>query len=85
MIHQAMKEKYTEPTIVFAGTMWQVGMIKSLLKDAGIEAYIKDEIMGVMEPWLTASGGSGAIKVFVSSHDYDLAELIVEEYERKML
>lgn len=66
---------------VFAGTTWQAEMVKSLLENAEIEAYMKDEIVGTLSPWWTAPGGAGSVKVVVSSLDYETAKAIVDEYE----
>jgi hypothetical protein len=71
-----------EPIEIFAGTSWQAEMVKSLLKNAEIEVYLKDEIVGTLSPWWTASGGVGSVKVVVSNLDFANAKLIVEEYER---
>jgi hypothetical protein len=67
---------------VFAGTPWQVGMVKSLLEDEEIDVFLKDEIVGTLSPWWTAPGGAGSVKVMVSNLDYDKAKLIVDEYEK---
>jgi phage-related protein len=77
-----MKEEEIQPVEVFAGTVWQVEMVKSLLENAEIEAFLQDEIMGMMNPWWSAPGGAGSIRVIVSSLDYEKAKLIVEEYEK---
>jgi|PlaIllAssembly_1097288.scaffolds.fasta_scaffold1083808_1 hypothetical protein len=69
---------------IFAGTPWQAGMVKNLLENEGIQAFIADEIIGTLNPWWTAPGGAGAIKVRISSADYEQAKLIVEEYERNL-
>lgn len=66
---------------VFSGTTWQSIMVKSLLKNAGIESFMKDGIMGTLSPWWTAPGGAGAVAVFVSSDDYDEAKEIVLQFE----
>jgi hypothetical protein len=76
--------KEAEPIEVFSGTAWQAGMVKSLLENAEVEAFIKDGIMGTFNPWWTAPGGAGSVKVFVSEMDYDLAKGIVEEYENNL-
>ena len=73
-----------EPVEVFAGTTWQAGMVKSLLENEGIVSFLKDEIIGTLNPWWTAPGGAGAVKVFVSEPDYDAARLIVEEYRKNL-
>ena len=70
-----------EPVEVFAGTAVQAGLVKSLLENAEIEAYLKDEYTGVLYPWHTTPGGVGAVKVFVSSVDQEKAQMVVDEYE----
>ena len=74
-------ENSIEPVEVFAGTAVQASMVKSLLENAEIEAYLKDEFTGVLYPWHTSPGGVGAVKVFVSSVDLEKAMMVVEEYE----
>ncbi|MBE0663373.1 MAG: DUF2007 domain-containing protein [Bacteroidales bacterium] len=66
---------------VFAGTTWQAEMVKSLLENAEINAFVKDGIMGTLNPWWTAPGGAGSVKVFVPNADFELAKQIVREYE----
>jgi len=38
------------PVEVFDGTAWQAGMVKSLLENAEIASFLKDEIMGTFYP-----------------------------------
>lgn len=75
------KENEIVPVEVFAGTAVQASLVKSLLENAEIEAYLKDEFTGVLYPWHTSPGGVGAVKVFVSSVDHEKAILVVDEYE----
>ena len=72
------------PVEVFAGTAVQASLVKSLLENAEIEAYLKDEFTGVLYPWHTSPGGVGAVKVFVSSVDHEKARIVVDEYESNM-
>ena len=72
------------PVIVFAGTIWETEMVKSLLENAEIEAFLRDENTGTLAPWYTAGGGAGSVKVIVSNLDYDSAKAIVEEFEQNM-
>lgn len=77
-------DKESKPVEVFAGTAVQASLVKSLLENAEIKAYLKDEFTGVLYPWHTTPGGVGAVKIFVSSVDQENARLVVEEYERNI-
>jgi len=74
----------SEPVEIFAGTAWQTAMVKSLLENSEIEAFLKDEIVGTLSPWWTAPGGAGSVKVLVSNLDYDKAKIIVDEYQKNL-
>jgi hypothetical protein len=69
------------PVEVFAGTALQASIVKSLLENAEINAYLKDEFTGVLYPWHTTPGGVGAVKVIVSSADVEKARMVVAEFE----
>jgi len=77
-------ENSIEPVEVFAGTAVQASLVKSLLENAEIEAYLKDEFTGVLYPWHISPGGVGAVKVYVSSVNLEKAILVVEDYESKV-
>lgn len=68
------------PVVVFAGTMFDAGLVKSMLEDREIKAYFQDDELGMIAPWYTAPGGAGAIKIVVSSTDLDAAKAVVDEY-----
>jgi hypothetical protein len=38
--------------------------------------------MGVLVPWNVAGGGAGAVKIFVSSADYEKAREVIAQYEK---
>lgn len=69
---------------VFCGSSWEVGLVKSMLEDVGIEAYVQDSIMGVLNPWYTAPGGAGSIRLQVAQDNYDRARAVVEQYEMNL-
>ena len=79
------KDKDITPVEVFAGTAVQATLVKSLLENAEIDAYLKDEFTGTLYPWHTTPGGVGAVKVFVSSLDHEKARIVVDEYESNTL
>jgi len=70
-----------EPIVVFSGTIWSAELVKSLLENSEIEAFLIDQNTGTLAPWYTAGGGAGSVKVVVSSLDYEKAKTIVTEYE----
>jgi len=72
----------TEPVEVFAGNMWQAGMVKSLLENAEIEAFLQDAIIGTLNPWWTSAGGVASVRVFVAPANEADARLVVQEYLR---
>ena len=77
-------DKGIYPVEVFAGTAVQATLVKSLLENAEIESYLRDEFSGTLYPWHTSPGGIGAVKVFVSSLDHEKARIVVKEYESNM-
>jgi hypothetical protein len=70
------------PVEVYAGTIWEAGLVKSLLEDSGIQTFLGDENIGTIAPWYSAPGGAGSVKVIVSNLDYESAKLIIAEYEK---
>jgi hypothetical protein len=69
------------PVEVFAGTAWEAALVKSLLENAEIRAFLKDEIRGTTMPWQVAPGGICATKVVVSSEDLEIAKIVVDDFE----
>ncbi|MGE0089017.1 MAG: hypothetical protein AB7S50_06010 [Bacteroidales bacterium] len=39
-----------DPIEVFEGTAWQAALVKSLLENADIKPFVKDEILGTLNP-----------------------------------
>lgn len=70
------------PVEVFDGNQWEASLVKSLLDNAEIESFIKDQRMGVLAPWNVDAGGAGPIKIFVSNLDYEKAQEVIEQYKR---
>lgn len=71
-------------TQIYAGNILEAGMVKSLLENAGIHVFLKDEIMGTFMPWWTSPGGAGAVKVMVPTPDQESVKLIVADYENNV-
>ena len=76
-------EDPAEPVEVYSGNAWQAGLVKSLLENAQIECFLQDEIMGTLNPWWTAPGGAGSVRVFVSGKDLEKAKEVVASFSEK--
>lgn len=74
-------ESNVVPVEVFAGTAWEAALVKSLLENAEIVAFLKDEIRGTMAPWNVSAGGKDPVKIVVSSLDYEKAKEVVDAFE----
>ncbi len=78
------RNKQNVPVEIFAGSPMEAEIVRSMLTDSGIEAFLKDENMGTIAPWHVSAGGAGAVKVIISNADYDKAKSVVEEYYKNM-
>jgi hypothetical protein len=68
--------------VVFEGTTWEAAVVKSLLENADLQAFLKDDIYGTLAPWVTSPGGAGPVKVVISGADIEKARQVVEDYEK---
>lgn len=75
-------EDEIKPVEIFGGKQWEAAMVKSLLENAEIRVFLKDDMMGTLNPWHTSPGGTNPVKVMVSSKDLDKALQVVKEYEK---
>jgi hypothetical protein len=69
------------PMEIFMGIAWEAEMVKNLLENEGIKAFIKDDIIGTIAPFYTTPG-LGSVKLVVSSDDYEKAGAIVAEFQK---
>ena len=70
------------PIVVFEGNDWEASMVKSLLENAEIEVFIKDEKMGVLAPWNVNAGGAGSVKIIVANVDFERAKEVVDAFKK---
>jgi len=64
---------------IYSGIIWQAEIVKDLLENEGIKAFLKNEITGALYfPW----DGLGSVEVIISNLDYDKAKVIVEKYNK---
>jgi hypothetical protein len=63
---------------VFSGDLYQATMVKDLLESNGIEAFIENKLMSVIEPWVVSPGGIAPVTVKILISDHAMAiELIM--------
>jgi hypothetical protein len=70
---------------VFAGNAWDTGMVKSLLEDNEIDAFLIGDNLSSVAPWISSPGGVGAISVVVAAKDYERALAIVDAFRKTQL
>lgn len=66
---------------IFAGSLMEAEIVKSLLEDSEIEVFLKDELMGALAPWHTSSGGMASVKVVISKMNYAKAKLVIDNFK----
>ncbi len=62
---------------VFAGNIIEAGMVRHVLSSHGIETDLRDELLGMLAPWVASPGGAGAVKVMVGIDDAHAATTII--------
>ncbi len=72
----------TNPIMIFAGTKWETGVVKSLLEKAEIKTITKKKNLDTLKSWLVAPGGIGSVKVFISASDAKKAIGIVNDFKK---
>jgi hypothetical protein len=74
--------KMTEDPIIeiFSGSLWEAEMIKTLLKEEGIESFIRNTSLSsyVYEPIFSAG-----IKVMILSSDFARAKPVIDEFWKR--
>jgi hypothetical protein len=68
---------------IFSGSEWEIGLVKSLLENAEVEVYVTGGIQGTRMPWDSLFSG-GALRIMVSSEDYDKAKIVVDDFYKNM-
>ncbi|MGQ1909396.1 putative signal transducing protein [Marinifilum sp. RC60d5] len=70
-----------KPVEIYAGSSWEVEMLKTILEDYNIKSFVKDEFIGSIAPHYSA-GGVGAVKLLIADADLEKATPIVKEFEQ---
>ncbi|HEV3387333.1 MAG TPA: DUF2007 domain-containing protein [Gemmata sp.] len=54
---------------VFSGSEVESSIVVSFLESNGISAWLEEEYIGSIAPYMAAGGGAGAVKVAVEAQD----------------
>ncbi len=66
---------------VYSGDFLQASMIQQLLEEHEIQAFLKNSLMGSIEPFAVIAGGSNAVSIDVPTESFDAALALIEEFE----
>jgi hypothetical protein len=71
------------PVIVYSGSIVDADLLRCLLDGEGIQSYLKDEMVGMVAPYVAGPGGAGAVKVVIDKEDLERARPIVDDFIRE--
>jgi hypothetical protein len=63
--------------VVYFGNIVHADLLKCLLEGQGINAFLEDEFIGMIAPYVSPGG---AVKVLIAKSDIDQARKIVEDF-----
>jgi hypothetical protein len=85
LIFQQKKMSDNLPKEVYSGSLIEATMIREMLRDYNIEAFILNEFEGTMAPFRTSPGGTDPIRLTVGSDQYDQAMVYIKEFNENIL
>jgi Putative prokaryotic signal transducing protein len=68
---------------VFSGDLYQATMVKDLLEASGIEVFIENKLMSVIEPWIVSPGGIAPVNVKIFCSDYTKAQELIAAFTKR--
>lgn len=74
-------KKDLAPYLVFEGSAWEAGLLKSILEDNDIEAFLSE---AYSLPWNAIPIKGASAKVFVAFGELDRATAIVKDFLSNM-
>ena len=70
-------------SIVFSGSQDEADFVRSFLQGHGIKAWLENETLGRIAPYLVSAGGVQPVKVVIPSEDVAVATELLKEAEDK--
>lgn len=65
---------------VFNGDYLNASLIQQLLQEHEIPSFLRNELMGSIEPFAVVAGGANPVSIEVSSTNYELANSLITEF-----
>ncbi len=65
---------------VFSGELWKATMIKTMLDDNCIPAFLNNEYLGSVAPYIVDAGGMPDVKVIVESRQEEEALKLINQF-----
>lgn len=75
------KQQKPGPVVVFTGHAWEAELLKNILENEGIKAFLNNEHFGTLLPF-NRPMGMGDVKVVVSKQDAERARVLVADFEK---
>ena len=72
----------SELTVVFKGNLIDSEVIKEILKDNGIMANLKNQLMGTIAPWQVSPGGFEPVEVEILVKDKEKALNLINAFNK---
>lgn len=72
----------SELIIVFKGKQIDAEIVKEILKNNGIMAGLKNQLMGTIAPWHVSPGGIDPVEVEVLVKDKEKALDLIKEFNK---
>lgn len=69
----------TKGVIIFNSSLWECSIVKGILEDSGIEAFLINSSSANMLPFENVVDGIGACKVMISENDLESASEIIKD------
>ncbi|SMC62051.1 putative signal transducing protein [Pedobacter nyackensis] len=73
-------ENRTDFTEVFNGDYWQGALIQQLLAEHEIQSFLRNALMGSLEPFAVVAGGANPVSIVVPTDNYESARSLIKEY-----
>ena len=72
----------SEIIVIFEGNPIDSEVVKDILIENGINASLKNQLMGTIAPWQVSPGGFEPVKVEILSKDKDKALELIKEFKK---